>query len=279
MDSGFYSASQALQLAWMPSMGRQQSGQHQHHWLQAQHEFYRTFSSWLQPSLTTPINQAVNQFGILGGASLDLSNGSFAPTGNDTDMALQTPASSPSKRKMVCVTRAREISVSTHSASSSPPRRHVIEASREPLSVPFRSPTVSLPSAQTAPFPLTAPSSPNSRSPTSLPTPPPHGRQLLLRCSDNTAKPAAEVNVRQGSLEGFQQRSRHWAPSNSSKSSALPASWRKPSPFFTTNLTVSPPSSFLLFRNFQEDTSHVSSSLHRRQRHADPGIKSRKRCQ
>ncbi|MGA2099162.1 MAG: flagellar hook basal-body protein [Candidatus Acidiferrum sp.] len=55
----------------------------------AQHEFYRSFATWLQPSLTTPINQAVNQFGVLGGANLDLSVGSMAPTGNDTDMALE----------------------------------------------------------------------------------------------------------------------------------------------------------------------------------------------
>jgi flagellar basal-body rod protein FlgF len=90
MDSGFYSAFAGLaarmdaldvvanNLANISTTG-----------FKAQHEFYRTFSAWLQPSLTTPINQAVNQFGVLGGASLDLSTSSFAPTGNDTDLALQ----------------------------------------------------------------------------------------------------------------------------------------------------------------------------------------------
>jgi flagellar basal-body rod protein FlgF len=55
----------------------------------AQHEFYRSFSAWLQPSLSTPINDVVNQFGILGGARLDLSQSTLEPTGNDTDVALQ----------------------------------------------------------------------------------------------------------------------------------------------------------------------------------------------
>jgi flagellar basal-body rod protein FlgF len=55
----------------------------------AQREFYRSFATWLQPSLTTPINQGVNQFGVLGGSRLDLSQGNIEPTGNDTDVALQ----------------------------------------------------------------------------------------------------------------------------------------------------------------------------------------------
>jgi len=91
MDSGFYSAFAGLaarmdaldvvanNLANISTTG-----------YKAQHEFYRSFSAWLQPSLTTPINQAVNQFGVLGGASLDLSPSPLAPTGNPTDMALQS---------------------------------------------------------------------------------------------------------------------------------------------------------------------------------------------
>jgi flagellar basal-body rod protein FlgF len=55
----------------------------------AQHEFYRSYSAWLQPSLSTPINEVVNQFGILGGARLDLSQSTLEPTGNDSDVALQ----------------------------------------------------------------------------------------------------------------------------------------------------------------------------------------------
>ena len=57
----------------------------------AQREFYRSFAAWLQPSLSTPINQAVNRFGVLGGSRLDLSQGTVEPTANDTDVALEGP--------------------------------------------------------------------------------------------------------------------------------------------------------------------------------------------
>jgi flagellar basal-body rod protein FlgF len=90
MDSGFYSAFAGLaarmdaldvvanNLANISTVG-----------FKAQHEFYRSYSAWLQPSLTTPINQAVNQYGVLGGASLDLAPSTLEPTGNPTDVALQ----------------------------------------------------------------------------------------------------------------------------------------------------------------------------------------------
>ena len=90
MDSGFYSSFAGLaarmdaldvvanNLANVSTTG-----------FKAQHEFYRSYSAWLQPSLTTPMNQAVNQYGVLGGASLDLSPSSLEPTGNPTDLALQ----------------------------------------------------------------------------------------------------------------------------------------------------------------------------------------------
>src|SRR5271163_4010326 len=55
----------------------------------AQHAFYRSFSEWLEPSPDTPMNLAVNQYGVLGGTRLDLSQGTALATGNDTDVALQ----------------------------------------------------------------------------------------------------------------------------------------------------------------------------------------------
>jgi len=91
MDSGFYSAFAGLaarmdaldvvanNLANISTTG-----------FKSQHEFYRSFSAWLQPSLTTPINEVVNEYGVLGGASLDLSPSTLAPTGNPTDLALQS---------------------------------------------------------------------------------------------------------------------------------------------------------------------------------------------
>ena len=90
MNSGFYSAFAGLaarmdaldvvanNLANVNTVG-----------FKAQHEFYRSFAAWLQPSLTTPVNDAVNRFGVLGGARLDLSPSSLEPTGNDTDVALE----------------------------------------------------------------------------------------------------------------------------------------------------------------------------------------------
>ena len=90
MDSGFYSAfagfaarMDALDVVANNLANANTVG------FKAQHEFYRSFSAWLQPSLSTPINDVVNQFGILGGARLDLSQSALEPTGNDTDVALQ----------------------------------------------------------------------------------------------------------------------------------------------------------------------------------------------
>lgn len=56
----------------------------------AQLAFYRSLPAWLQESLTTPLNQVVNQFGVLGGAQLDLSTSNLDKTGNPTDVALQS---------------------------------------------------------------------------------------------------------------------------------------------------------------------------------------------
>jgi flagellar basal-body rod protein FlgF len=55
----------------------------------SQHTFYRTFTDWLEPTSETPMNLAVNKYGVLGGTRLDLSQGTLVPTGNDTDVALQ----------------------------------------------------------------------------------------------------------------------------------------------------------------------------------------------
>jgi len=57
----------------------------------AQHEFYRSFQAGLQRGWATPANLAVNQFGLLGGARVDLQAGSFETTGNDTDAAIEGP--------------------------------------------------------------------------------------------------------------------------------------------------------------------------------------------
>src|SRR5215475_12037267 len=61
------------------------------------HEFYRSLSAALAPNaslipvntLNHAMNQSINQFGILGGSQLDLSQGTLERTGNETDVALE----------------------------------------------------------------------------------------------------------------------------------------------------------------------------------------------
>ena len=63
----------------------------------AQREFYRSFATSLNepealPAMLTvsqAVQQASNQFGILGGTRMDLSQGSLQMTGNNTDVALE----------------------------------------------------------------------------------------------------------------------------------------------------------------------------------------------
>jgi flagellar basal-body rod protein FlgF len=62
----------------------------------AQKEFYRSFSASLDGespaspiTVSSALNRAVNQFGVIGGSRLDLSQGTLQMTGNDTDLALE----------------------------------------------------------------------------------------------------------------------------------------------------------------------------------------------
>lgn len=55
----------------------------------AQYAFYRAMPAWLQASLTTPLNQVVNRYGVLGGAHTDFSVSNLDTTGNPTDLALE----------------------------------------------------------------------------------------------------------------------------------------------------------------------------------------------
>ncbi len=89
MDSGFYSAftglaarMQSLDLLANNLANVNTAG------YKAQKEFYRTFSASLNNRWLTPVNQAINNFGLMGGARVDLSAGALQTTGNDTDVAL-----------------------------------------------------------------------------------------------------------------------------------------------------------------------------------------------
>ena len=54
----------------------------------AQKEFYRALTAAENPNLT-PLNKAINNYGILGGAETDLRSGSIEKTGNQLDIALE----------------------------------------------------------------------------------------------------------------------------------------------------------------------------------------------
>jgi flagellar basal-body rod protein FlgF len=91
MDSGFYSAFtgfstrlDALEVVANNLANANTTG------YKAQVSFYRAMPAWLQESLTTPLNQVVNRFGVLGGAHLDLTPGNLERTENPTDVALQS---------------------------------------------------------------------------------------------------------------------------------------------------------------------------------------------
>jgi flagellar basal-body rod protein FlgF/flagellar basal-body rod protein FlgG len=55
----------------------------------AQYAFYQSLPAWLQECLTTPLNQAVNHYGVLGGSRIDFTASNLEATGNATDVALE----------------------------------------------------------------------------------------------------------------------------------------------------------------------------------------------
>ena len=54
-----------------------------------QSEFYEALSAAQAPDDLSPLNQAVNEFGILGGSKVDMRSGSLESTGNPLDMAME----------------------------------------------------------------------------------------------------------------------------------------------------------------------------------------------
>ncbi|MGB7844498.1 MAG: flagellar hook-basal body complex protein [Candidatus Acidiferrum sp.] len=90
MDSGFYSAFtgfssrlDALDLLANNLANTNTPG------YKAQYAFYRALPAWLQESLTTPLNQAVNRYGVLGGPRIDFLASNLETTGNPTDVVLE----------------------------------------------------------------------------------------------------------------------------------------------------------------------------------------------
>ena len=90
MDSGFYSAFTAL-AARMQSLDLVANNLANANTVgyKSQKEFYRAFDYSVNNNThLTSLNQAINNFGMIGGAHIDLSAGSLQSTGNDTDLAI-----------------------------------------------------------------------------------------------------------------------------------------------------------------------------------------------
>ena len=89
MDSGFYSAftglaarMQSLDLLANNLANVNTAG------YKSQKEFFRAFTASLRNQGLTQVNQAINDYGLVGGARVDLTAGALQSTGNDTDLAL-----------------------------------------------------------------------------------------------------------------------------------------------------------------------------------------------
>ncbi len=57
----------------------------------SQREFYSAVTANLADLPLTPLNRAINDFGVLGGAHLDLTQGSLQSTGSNLDLAITGP--------------------------------------------------------------------------------------------------------------------------------------------------------------------------------------------
>ena len=90
MDSGFYAActgllaeTDALELTANNMANLSTTG------YKGQLEFYRSLEASMGNRRLSPLNQAVNDYGVLGGSAVDLKAGEFQKTGNDLDLAME----------------------------------------------------------------------------------------------------------------------------------------------------------------------------------------------
>ncbi len=90
MDSGFYAActgllaqTDALELTANNMANLSTTG------YKGQMEFYRSLEASMGNRRLSSLNQAVNNFGVLGGAAVDMKTGEFQKTGNDLDLAME----------------------------------------------------------------------------------------------------------------------------------------------------------------------------------------------
>ncbi len=92
MDSGYYAActalvarTQALDSIANNLANASTTG------FRAERNVFTSILASARSSSLTPLNQAINSFGVLGGTTLDLAQGAIQKTGNDLDLAIQGP--------------------------------------------------------------------------------------------------------------------------------------------------------------------------------------------
>jgi flagellar basal-body rod protein FlgF/flagellar basal-body rod protein FlgG len=92
MDSGYYAActalasrTQALDTIANNLANANTAG------YRSQHNVFSSVLATANNSSGSPLNNAINNYGILGGTTLDLSQGAIQKTGNDLDVAIQGP--------------------------------------------------------------------------------------------------------------------------------------------------------------------------------------------
>jgi flagellar basal-body rod protein FlgF/flagellar basal-body rod protein FlgG len=90
MDSGFYAAcagllaqTDALDMTANNLSNLSTTG------YKGQLQFYRSLEATMGKHHLSPLNQAVNDFGVLGGEAVDLKTGEFQKTGNNLDLAIE----------------------------------------------------------------------------------------------------------------------------------------------------------------------------------------------
>ena len=144
MDSGFYSAftglaarMQSLDLLANNLANVNTAG------YKSEKEFYRAFAASMTNRAITPVNQAINDYGLMGGARVDLTAGALQTTGNDTDLALDGSGFFVVQTKAgMRYTRNGNFSLNT-SRQLVDPQGNLVQGQNGPIQLPSGSATVS----------------------------------------------------------------------------------------------------------------------------------------
>ncbi|HUN60831.1 MAG TPA: flagellar hook basal-body protein [Candidatus Sulfotelmatobacter sp.] len=164
----------------------------------AQYSFYRALPAWLQASLTTPLNTAVNRYGVLAGSHLDLTVGTIETTGNPTDLALESSGFFNVQTKNgLRYTRAGNFQLNTQRQLVTP-QGDLVLGEAGPIQIPTGVPTISADGTVSADGAMVAKV---KLTDFAADTPLTAEGSNYLVAPANAGKPAANPQVRQGALE------------------------------------------------------------------------------